>query len=158
MQKRITPCLWFDTQAEEAAKYYTSVFKKSKITDTAYYNEAGPMPAGTVLTVSFEIDGQEFVALNGGPEFTFNESISFQVHCKDQAEVDYYWEKLSERGEESVCGWLKDRYGVSWQIVPTRLTELIGDPDKAKAARAMDAMMGMKKLDIAAIEQAASRK
>jgi predicted 3-demethylubiquinone-9 3-methyltransferase (glyoxalase superfamily) len=153
---KITPCLWFDTQAEDAGKYYTSIFKNSRITDTSYYGDAGPRPAGMVLTVNVVLDGQEFVLLNGGPEFTFDEAISFQVFCKDQAEVDEYWYKLTEDGEEGQCGWLKDRYGVSWQIVPTRLTELIGDPDKAKSARAMEAMLGMKKIDIAAVEQAAA--
>src|SRR5438876_5816926 len=133
----ITPCLWFDTQGEEAANFYTSVFPSSRITDVARYGSAGPRPEGTVMTVSFELDGQPFVALNGGPEFTFNEAISFQVNCESQAEVDELWTKLSEGGEEGPCGWLKDRYGVSWQIVPTVLDELIADPDPAKSQRAM---------------------
>jgi predicted 3-demethylubiquinone-9 3-methyltransferase (glyoxalase superfamily) len=154
MQK-ITPCLWFDDQAEEAANFYTSIFKNSRILDVSRYGEAGPRPAGMVMTVSFELDGQEFVALNGGPEFTFDEAISFQVDCETQAEVDDFWSRLSEGGEEGPCGWLKDRFGLSWQIVPRRLIELINDPDREKSQRAMSAMLGMKKIDIAAVEQAA---
>jgi predicted 3-demethylubiquinone-9 3-methyltransferase (glyoxalase superfamily) len=154
MQK-ITPCLWFDTQAEEAANFYTSVFESSRILGVSHYGEAGPRPAGTVLTVNFELDGQEFVALNGGPEFTFDEAISFQVSCEGQDEVDYYWSKLAEGGEEGPCGWLKDRFGLSWQIVPTRLMELLEDPDPGTSQRAMEAMLGMKKIDISAVEQAA---
>ena len=154
MQK-ITPCLWFDTEAEEAAEFYTSIFENSRILDVARFGEAGPRPAGTVMTVSFELDGQPFVALNGGPEFSFNESISFQVACRDQAEVDAFWDRLSEGGEEGQCAWLKDRYGVSWQIVPSRLHELLGDPDPERSQRAMRAMLGMKKIDIAAMEEAA---
>ncbi len=154
MQK-ITPCLWFDTQAEDAATFYTSVFGSSRILDVARYGEAGPGPEGSVLTVRFELDGQEFVALNGGPHFTFNEAISFQVSCADQDEVDHYWDTLSEGGEESQCGWLKDRYGVSWQIVPTRLSELLGDPDPGRSQRAMQAMLQMQKIEIATLEQAA---
>jgi predicted 3-demethylubiquinone-9 3-methyltransferase (glyoxalase superfamily) len=154
MQK-ITPCLWFDTQAEEAANFYTSIFKNSRILEVSHYGEAGPRPEGMVLTVNFELDGQEFVALNGGPEFTFDEAISFQVSCESQAEVDEFWSRLSEGGEEGQCGWLKDRFGVSWQIVPRRLMELISDPDKGKSQRVIQAMLGMKKLDIDALEQAA---
>ncbi len=154
MQK-ITPCLWFDTQAEDAATFYTSVFASSQILDVARYGEAGPGPEGSVLTVRFELDGQEFVALNGGPHFTFNEAISFQVSCADQDEVDHYWDRLSEGGEESQCGWLKDRYGVSWQIIPTRLNELLGDPDPGRSQRAMQAMLQMQKIEIATLEQAA---
>lgn len=154
MQK-ITPCLWFDTQAEEAANFYTSIFENSRILDVGHYGEAGPRPEGMVMAVSFELDGQEFVALNGGPEFTFDEAISFQVSCETQDEVDEFWSRLSEGGEEGPCGWLKDRYGLSWQIVPRRLMELIKDPDRAKSQRAMSAMLGMKKIDIAAVEQAA---
>ncbi len=154
MQK-ITPCLWFDTQAEEAANFYTSVFESSRILGVSHYGEAGPRPAGTVLTVNFELDGQEFVALNGGPEFTFDEAISFQVSCEGQDEVDYYWSKLAEGGEEGPCGWLKDRFGLSWQIVPTALPRLLGDPDAEKAQRVMAAMLSMKKIDISAVEQAA---
>ena len=153
--KRITPCLWFDTEGEEAANFYTSVFRNSRILGVTHYGEAGPRPAGTVLTVNFELDGQEFVALNGGPEFTFDEAISFQISCQDQDEVDYYWGKLTEGGEEGPCGWLKDRFGLSWQVVPTRLMELLEDPDAGKSQRAMQAMLGMKKIDIAAVEQAA---
>jgi predicted 3-demethylubiquinone-9 3-methyltransferase (glyoxalase superfamily) len=154
MQK-ITPCLWFDTQAEEAANFYTSIFKNSRILEISHYGEAGPRPEGMVLTVNFELDGQEFVALNGGPEFTFDEAISFQVSCEGQTEVDEFWSRLSEGGEEGQCGWLKDRFGVSWQIVPKRLMELINDPDKGKSQRVIQAMLGMKKLDIDALEQAA---
>jgi predicted 3-demethylubiquinone-9 3-methyltransferase (glyoxalase superfamily) len=154
MQK-ITPCLWFDTEGEEAAEFYTSVFPNSRILEVSRYGEAGPRPAGTVLTVEFELDGQHFTALNGGPEFTFDEAISFQVACDDQDEVDYYWDTLTAGGEESQCGWLKDRFGVSWQIVPTALPELLADPDPARAQRAMQAMLGMKKIDIAAIRAAA---
>jgi predicted 3-demethylubiquinone-9 3-methyltransferase (glyoxalase superfamily) len=151
----ITPCLWFDTEGEEAAKFYVSVFKNSRILDTSYYGEAGPRPAGTVLTVEFELDGQAFTALNGGPEFTFSEAVSFQISCADQAEVDYYWDNLGEGGEPGPCGWLKDRYGVSWQVVPAALVELLSDPDPARAARATKAMMSMGKLDIAALRAAA---
>ena len=154
MQK-ITPCLWFDTQGEEAAKLYTSVFPNSRIVEIARYGEAGPRPEGTVMTVSFELDGRSFVALNGGPEFTFSEAISFQVSCKDQEEVDAYWSKLSEGGEEGPCGWLKDKFGLSWQIVPTRLIELLRDPDQEKAQRVMEAMMNMNKIEIPDLEQAA---
>lgn len=155
MQK-ITPCLWFDTEAEEAAAFYTSVFENSRVVDKAHYGEAGPREAGMVMAVRFELDGQEFVGLNGGPEFTFDEAISFQVHCGSQEEVDYFWAKLSDGGEEVTCGWLKDRFGVSWQIVPDRLMELIGDPDPARSQRAMQAMLQMKKIDIAAVEAAAA--
>jgi predicted 3-demethylubiquinone-9 3-methyltransferase (glyoxalase superfamily) len=154
MQK-ITPCLWFDTEGEDAAKFYTSVFPNSKIVDVARYGSAGPRPEGTVMTVSFELDGQQFVALNGGPEFTFNEAISFQVDCKSQDEVDTFWSTLSEGGEEGPCGWLKDRYGVSWQIVPTVLPELLSDPDQEKAQRVMRAMLNMKKIEIDALDRAA---
>lgn len=132
MQK-LTPCLWFDTEGEEAANFYTSVFPSSRIVDVARYGEAGPRPAGTVMTVEFELDGQSFVALNGGRQFTFSEALSFQVSCESQEEVDRYWSRLSEGGEEGPCGWLKDRFGLSWQIVPTRLPELLGDPDREKS-------------------------
>jgi predicted 3-demethylubiquinone-9 3-methyltransferase (glyoxalase superfamily) len=155
MQK-ITPCLWFDTEGEEAASFYTSVFPNSRIVDVARYGSAGPRPEGTVMTVSFELDGQAFVALNGGPEFTFNEAISFQVSCETQDEVDAFWSTLSEGGEEGPCGWLKDRFGVSWQIVPTVLTELLGDPDKEKSQRVMQAMLSMKKIEIDGLERAAA--
>jgi predicted 3-demethylubiquinone-9 3-methyltransferase (glyoxalase superfamily) len=152
----ITPFLWFDTEGEEAANFYTSVFPNSKIVDVARYGEAGPRPAGTVMTLSFELEGQKFVALNGGPEFKFNEAVSFMVSCKNQEEVDSFWSKLSEGGEEGPCGWLKDRYGLSWQIVPTVLPELLSDPDQAKSQRVMQAMLEMKKIDIDALERAAA--
>jgi predicted 3-demethylubiquinone-9 3-methyltransferase (glyoxalase superfamily) len=155
MQK-LTPCLWFDTEGEEAARFYTSVFPNSKIVDTARYGSAGPRPEGTVMTVSFELDGQKFLALNGGPEFTFNEAISFQVDCKTQEEVDAFWSELSEGGEEGPCGWLKDKYGVSWQIVPTVLPELLSDPDREKSQRVMAAMLTMRKIEIDALERAAA--
>jgi predicted 3-demethylubiquinone-9 3-methyltransferase (glyoxalase superfamily) len=155
MQK-VTPCLWFDTEGEEAASFYTSVFPNSRITDIARYGSAGPRREGTVMTVSFELDGQEFVALNGGPEFTFNEAISFQVSCKDQEEVDAYWSTLSEGGEQGPCGWLKDRFGVSWQIVPARLTELLSDPDRERSQRVLQAMLQMKKIEIDDLERAAT--
>ncbi|MBW1600376.1 VOC family protein [Streptomyces sp. JJ38] len=151
----ITPNLWFDTQGEEAAEFYCSVFPNSKIHTVSHYNEAGPRPAGTVMTVDFELDGQRFTALNGGPEVTFNEALSLLVECADQEEVDYYWSRLSEGGEEGPCGWLKDRFGLSWQIIPKRLDELVRDPDPARAARAMTAMLGMKKIDVAALDAAA---
>jgi predicted 3-demethylubiquinone-9 3-methyltransferase (glyoxalase superfamily) len=156
MQK-ITPCLWFDTEGEEAATFYTSVFPNSKILDVVRYGSAGPRPEGTVMTVSFELDGQKFVALNGGPDFTFNEAISFQVSCETQEEVDSFWSRLSEGGEEGPCGWLKDRFGVSWQIIPTVLPELLGDPDREKSQRVMQAMLNMKKIEIPALEEAAAR-
>lgn len=154
MQK-ITACLWFDTQGEEAANFYTSVFDNSKIIDIARYGAAGPGPEGAVMTVLFELAGQSFVALNGGPQFTFNEAISFQVSCGTQEEVDYFWSKLSEGGQEGPCGWLKDRFGVSWQIVPTALMELLSDPDPDTSQAVMKAMLGMRKIDIDAIRRAA---
>ncbi len=156
MQK-ITPFLWFDTEGEEAATFYTSVFPNSRIVDIARYGSAGPRPEGTVMTVSFELDGQKFVALNGGPDFTFSEAVSFQVSCETQEEVDAYWSKLSEGGEEGPCGWLKDRYGLSWQITPTALPRLLGDPDPEKAQRVMAAMLEMKKIEIDALERAATQ-
>ena len=152
---KITPCLWFDTEAEEAAKYYTGIFDNSRITKVTHFGSSGPRPEGMVMTVTFELDGQEFITLNGGPEFTFNEAISFQVHCETQEEVDRFWGTLSEGGEEGPCGWLKDRYGVSWQIVPTVLDELVSDPDPERAQAAMKAMLGMGKLDIAELQRAA---
>jgi predicted 3-demethylubiquinone-9 3-methyltransferase (glyoxalase superfamily) len=155
MQK-ITACLWFDDQGEEAATFYTSLFPNSKITDITRYGSAGPRPEGTVMTVSFELDGQEFLALNGGPEFTFTEAVSFQVDCKSQDEVDMYWNALSEGGEEGPCGWLKDKFGLSWQIVPNALPRLLGDPDREKAQRVMAAMLKMKKIDIDELERAAA--
>jgi predicted 3-demethylubiquinone-9 3-methyltransferase (glyoxalase superfamily) len=155
MQK-ITPCLWFDTEGEEAAQFYTSVFPNSRIVEVTRYGSAGPRAEGTVMTVSFELDGQGYVALNGGPDFTFNEAISLQVDCETQDEVDSYWNALSEDGEEGPCGWLKDKYGVSWQIVPRVLTDLISDPDQEKAQRVMAAMLQMKKIEIAELEKAAA--
>jgi predicted 3-demethylubiquinone-9 3-methyltransferase (glyoxalase superfamily) len=149
-----TTCLWFDDQAEEAADYYTSIFKDSKIGRIGRYGEAGPGPAGTVVTVDFELNGQKFVALNGGPQFTFNESISFQIHCAAQDEVDYYWNRLSEGGKEVACGWLTDKYGVSWQVIPTVLMDMLSDPDPEKAKRATEAMLAMTKLDIAELQKA----
>ena len=155
MQK-IHPMLWFDTQAEEAAKLYVSIFKNSKITGISHYPEGGPTPKGRVMTVSFELEGQQFTALNAGPHFKFNEAISFVVDCKSQEEVDHYWTKLTaDGGQPSQCGWLKDKYGLSWQITPAALIELVTDPDKAKAGRAMAAMMQMSKIDIAKIKEAA---
>jgi predicted 3-demethylubiquinone-9 3-methyltransferase (glyoxalase superfamily) len=151
----ITPFLWFDNQAEEAARFYTSVFPNSKLGTISRYGEAGPGTPGSVMTVDFELDGEQFTALNGGPEFTFTEAISFQVSCETQDEVDRYWSTLSEGGEEGPCGWLKDRFGLSWQIVPTALPQLLGDPDREKAQRAMAAMLKMGKLDIAELERAA---
>ena len=152
----ITPCLWFDTEGEEAARFYTSVFPNSKILEISRYGEAGPREAGAVMTVGFELDGKRFLALNGGPEFTFSEAISFQVSCRDQDEVDSYWNKLSDGGEEGPCGWLKDRFGVSWQIVPTALPELLGSPDPETSQRVMRAMLKMKKIEIGELERAAS--
>ena len=154
--KSIVTFLWFDTEGEEAAKYYTSIFPNSKIKDVSHYGSAGPRPEGTVMTVEFELDGMTFIALNGGPDFKFNEAISFQVPCESQEEVDAFWNKLSEGGEEGPCGWLKDRYGVSWQITPTRLPELLSDPDKDKAQRVMAAMLQMKKIEIDELEKAAA--
>jgi predicted 3-demethylubiquinone-9 3-methyltransferase (glyoxalase superfamily) len=153
----ITPNLWFDTQGEEAAEFYVSVFPNSKVTNVTHYSEAGPREAGTVMTVDFVLDGQEFTAINGGPEFTFSESVSFLINCADQEEVDYYWTKLSDGGEEGPCGWLKDRYGLSWQVCPVALNELIKDPDQRRVQRVMTAMFGMKKLDVAALQAAADQ-
>jgi predicted 3-demethylubiquinone-9 3-methyltransferase (glyoxalase superfamily) len=152
---RITPNLWFDTQSEEAAKFYVSVFPNSEITGVSYYGEAGPGAAGTVLTVDFLLDGQEYTAINGGPQFSFDEAISLLINCADQAEIDYYWDALGAGGEEAPCGWLKDRYGLSWQVVPANYKELLHDPDPARTSRAMQAILGMKKIDIAAIYAAA---
>jgi len=152
---KITPFLWFDTQAEEAARFYASVFKNSRIVRMSRYGDAGPGPKGSVMTVDFELDGQPFTALNAGPQFKFTEAISFTVHCKTQDEVDEYWTKLSAGGAESDCGWLKDKYGLSWQITPTILMELLNDPEPQKSKRVMEAMMTMKKIDIAALEKAA---
>ena len=153
--QRITPNLWFDTEAEEAAAFYTSVFENSRVVSVAHYTETGPRPAGTVMTVEFELDGQRFVAINGGPQFKFDEAISFQIECETQDQIDYFWGKLSEGGEEGPCGWLKDRYGLSWQVTPTGIDELFADSDPERANRAMKAMLGMGKLDIAALRAAA---
>ena len=152
---RPTPCLWFDTEGEDAARFYTSVFPNSRIVDIARYGEAGPREAGTVMVVTFELDGQPFTALNGGPQYSFSEAVSFQVDCADQAEVDRYWETLSDGGEQGPCGWLKDRFGLSWQVVPTRLTELLADPDRERSQRVMQAMLGMRRIVIAELEAAA---
>jgi len=152
--QKITPFLWFDNQAEEAANFYTSIFKNSKVGNVARYGEAGPGPEGSVMTVSFQIEGQEFTALNGGPAFKFTEAISFFVDCKSQEEVDELWEKLTAGGEEGPCGWLKDKFGLSWQIVPTVLIEMLNDPDPEKARRVTETMLQMKKIDIPTLEQA----
>ena len=151
----ITPNLWFDLESNDAAEFYVSVFPNSKITNVTYYNAAGPRPAGTVLTVEFELDGQPYTAINGGPEFTFSEAISLSISCADQAEVDYYWDSLCEGGEEGPCGWLKDKFGLSWQVVPRGMEEMLSAPDSDRAARAMKAMFGMKKIDLAALQAAA---
>ena len=153
MQK-ISPFLWFDKEAEEAANLYVSIFKNSKIGKIARYGDAGPGPKGTVMTVDFEVEGQTFIALNGGPLFKFNESVSFVVNCESQAEVDALWEKLSAGGKTSQCGWLKDRFGLSWQIVPTILSELLSDPDPVRSQRVMQAMLQMTKIDIAKLREA----
>ena len=150
----ITSCLWFDTEGEDAANFYVSVFPNSRIVNVSRYGEAGPRPAGSVMTVDFELDGHSFMALNGGPEFTFNEAVSFVIDCADQDEVDYYWTKLSEGGEEGPCGWLKDRFGLSWQVVPAALGELASDPDPAKSQAVIKAMLGMRKLVVADLQAA----
>ena len=154
---RITPNIWFDTEGLEAAGFYVSIFPNSKITEVSHYGEAGPRPAGSVLTVQFELDGQAYTALNGGPEYKLSEAMSLLINCADQAEVDYYWDRLSDGGEEGPCGWLKDRFGLSWQVVPAQLAELLTDPDPERAQRSMKAMLGMKKLDVAALRAAADR-
>ena len=155
MQQKIVPNLWFDTEAEEAAEFYVGVFENSRIVNVTHYTEAGPREAGLVMTVEFELDGQRFIGINGGSEFKFDEAVSFAIECETQEEVDYYWTRLTEGGEESQCGWLKDRYGLSWQVVPTGMEKLFADPDKRRAERAMKAMLGMRKLDIAALQRAA---
>jgi predicted 3-demethylubiquinone-9 3-methyltransferase (glyoxalase superfamily) len=156
MPQKIVPNLWFDTEAEEAAAFYVSVFKNARILNVAHYTDAGPRPAGEVMTVEFELDGQRFVGINGGPEFTFDEAVSFQINVEDQEELDYYWDKLTaDGGSEGPCGWLKDKFGLSWQVVPTGMDELFADPDQSRATRAMEAMFGMRKLDIAALKAAA---
>jgi predicted 3-demethylubiquinone-9 3-methyltransferase (glyoxalase superfamily) len=154
IKQRITPCLWFDGQAEEAANFYVSIFRNAKITAISRYGDAGPGPAGSVMVVGFELDGQAFTGLNGGPMFKFNEAISMVVNCETQGEVDHYWDKLAEGGEPGPCGWLKDRFGVSWQIVPTALVEMVQDKDPARSQRVMAAMLKMRKLDIAGLKQA----
>lgn len=158
--QRISPCLWFDNQAEQAAAFYTGIFRNSRIVMVTRYGEAGHeihrMPAGTVMTVAFELDGQPFTALNGGPVFQFNEAVSFQVNCDTQEEVDYYWQKLSEDGDENAqqCGWLKDRFGVSWQVIPRILTRMLADPDSGKSEKVMQAVLQMRKLEIAELKRA----
>jgi len=152
--KQITPFLWFDKEAEEAANFYVSVFPSSKLGRIARYGEAGPGEPGAVMTVEFELNGLRFVALNGGPQYKFTEAVSFFINCETQEEVDNYWEKLSEGGEEGPCGWLKDRYGLSWQVVPTVLLELLNDPDQEKAQRVMSAMLQMRKIEIGPLQRA----
>ena len=154
LMQKITPFLWFDDQAEEAMNFYVSIFKNSKILGVARFGEAGPGRAGSVMTATFQLEGQEFTALNGGPEFKFTEAISFFVHCEAQQEVDELWEKLSAGGEESMCGWLKDKFGVSWQIVPNALVEMLNDPDPEKSNRVLQAMLKMRKIDIAGLKKA----
>ena len=155
MMQRITPNLWFDTEAEEAAAFYVSVFKNSRVLLKTHYPEGAPRAAGMVMTVEFELDGQRFVGINGGPEFTFDEAVSLQISCADQDEIDHYWDRLSEGGSEGPCGWVKDKYGLSWQVVPEGMEDLFTDPDPKRAERAMQAMLGMSKLDIAALKSAA---
>ena len=152
--QKIIPFLWFDNQAEESANFYIGIFKNSRINNISRYGEAGPGPKGSVMTVSFELEGQEFTALNGGPQFKFTEAISFYVKCKSQDEVDYFSERLTEGGEEQPCGWLKDRFGVSWQIVPTVLVDMLNDPDPEKSKRVTEARLKMKKIDIKVLEEA----
>jgi predicted 3-demethylubiquinone-9 3-methyltransferase (glyoxalase superfamily) len=155
MHQRITPNLWFDTEAEEAANYYVSIFDNSRIVNVARYTEAGPGEPGSVMVVEFELDGQRIVGINGGPQFKFSEAVSLQVNCETQEEVDLYWERLTDGGEEGPCGWLKDRYGLSWQVTPSGMDNLFSDPDPQRAERAMRAMFEMKKLDIAELRRAA---
>ena len=155
MQQRIRPNLWFDTEAEEAAEFYVSIFDNSRVVNVTRYTDAGPREAGMVMTVEFELDGQRFVGINGGPEFTFDEAMSLEILCEGQEEVDYYWERLTDGGEESQCGWLKDRYGVSWQVVPKGMDEVFSDSDPERAKRAMEAMLKMRKLDLGALRAAA---
>jgi predicted 3-demethylubiquinone-9 3-methyltransferase (glyoxalase superfamily) len=155
--RKITPFLWFDGKAEEAANFYTSIFKNAKILDVMRYGETGPGPKGTVMSVTFALDGQEFIALNGGPQFTFSPAISFFVSCETQEEVDEFWEKLSAGGEKNVCGWLKDKYGISWQIVPSVLGKLLQGPDAEKSRKVMKAMLEMTKLDVEALKQACAQ-
>jgi predicted 3-demethylubiquinone-9 3-methyltransferase (glyoxalase superfamily) len=157
MLQKIVPNLWFDTEAEQAANFYVSVFDNARVVTVAHYTDAGPRPAGSVMTVEFELEGQRFVAINGGPQFSFSEAVSLQITCETQDEIDHYWERLSDGGSEGPCGWLKDRYGLSWQVVPDGLDDLFSDADQARAARAMQAMFGMRKLDVAALQAAADR-
>ena len=152
--QRISPCLWFDNQAEEAVDFYLSIFKNAKVKSTTRYSEAGPGPKGSVMVIAFELDGVELIALNGGPIFKFNEAVSLSISCQSQSEVDYYWNKLTAGGTESQCGWLKDKYGVSWQVVPLALTELMASSDAPRVKRMTEAMFKMKKLDIATLEKA----
>ncbi len=154
---QITPNLWFDTESEEAAEFYVSVFPNSKVTQVTHYGKAGPREAGMVLTVDFVLDGQQYTAINGGPQFTFDEAISLLINCADQDEIDHYWTKLSDGGEEGPCGWLKDRFGLSWQVVPAGWAELMADPDQARVDRAMTAVFGMQKIDVAAVYAAADQ-
>ena len=155
MSQKITPSLWFDSQAEEAAEFYISVFGDGRILDVARYPEDSPGKAGTVMTVEFELRGQRFTGINGGPQFTFDEAVSFQITCEDQDEVDHFWDRLTEGGEESQCGWLKDKFGLSWQVIPTGMSEVFNDPDPEAAHRAMQAMLKMKKIDVAELRRAA---
>lgn len=154
---RITPMLWFDHQAEEAAQFYTSIFRNSRITGLSCYGDAGPGPKGSIMVVSFELDGQPFTALNGGPHFKFTEAVSFVVNCANQQEVDHYWDRLLEGGAPQQCGWLKDRFGLSWQVVPTAVIDMLSDPDTVKSQRAMQAVMQMIKIDIAQVRDAYER-
>jgi predicted 3-demethylubiquinone-9 3-methyltransferase (glyoxalase superfamily) len=156
MKQRIVPNLWFDTEAEEAAEFYTSVFEDSRIVNVTHYTESAPREAGMVMTVEFELDGQRFIGINGGNQFKFDEAVSFEIECETQDEIDHYWEKLTEGGEEGPCGWLKDRFGLSWQVVPTGMEEMFADPDSERADRAMQAMLKMRKLDLAALQAAAN--
>ena len=156
MEHRIIPNLWFDTEAEEAAEFYCSVFKNSRVLSTARYTESGPRETGMVMTVDFELDGHRFVGINGGPDFQFSEAVSFQINCDTQEEIDYYWDRLTAGGgKEGPCGWLTDKYGLSWQVTPTGMDELFSDPDEQRADRAMKAMLGMRKIDVAELQAAA---
>jgi predicted 3-demethylubiquinone-9 3-methyltransferase (glyoxalase superfamily) len=154
MEQRITPFLWFDDKAEEAMNHYVSIFKNSRVLNVSRYGDAGPGPSGTVMSVTFELDGQQFIALNGGPHFAFTEAISFFVNCQTQQEVDELWDKLCEGGQPSQCGWLKDKYGLSWQIIPKSLGEMLGDPNPEKSGRVMRAMLQMQKIDVKTLERA----
>ncbi len=154
MTRPIAPCLWFDGNAEEAVNYYVSVFRDSKVLHVDRFSDVGPDPDAPVVFIEFQINGQPFQAINGGPQFPFTEAVSFAIECADQEEVDHYWSRLTDGGEESMCGWLKDKFGVSWQVVPTALNELIADPDPDKSQRVMTAMLGMKKIEVAALQRA----